>query len=161
MENDNKIPRNWFLRIQNMSFEDLIDLEAWRISQSDFKDGSIPMNSDIGVSLVSFTAFDNSYIASDFDIEEHPFYKGFSEITLDYFKKHIAEKKDIYEKVEEIVTDLDSINESIYRAILIDAIIKYGSDEFESKEDWIKLAKMSRAELKNNFDSILEYYKNK
>lgn len=160
MRNSNKIPKNWFLRIKNMSFEDLIDLEVWRISQSDFKDGSIPMNSDIGVSLVYFTAFDNSYIASDFDIEEHPFYKGFSEITLEYFKKHIAEKKDIYKKVEEIVSDLDSINESTYREILIDAIIKYGSDEFESKEDWINFAKMSRGQLKEHFDSILEYYKN-
>lgn len=156
MENNNKIPKNWFLRIQNMSFEDLIELEAWRISQPNFKDNKIPFTSDLGVSLVS-AAFDNSYIAIDFDIEKHPFYKDFSVITLEFFKKHISDKK---EKVDKIITDLDSINESTYREILIDAIIKYDSDEFESKEDWINFAKMSRGQLKEHFDSILEYYKN-
>ena len=161
MENNNKIPQHWFLKLQNIGFEDLIDLEKWRISQDGFQDSQLPFNSDIGISLVSSNYSDRSHVATDTDIETCPYYKGFSKITLEYFKKHIAEKKDIYEKVDEIITDLDSINESIYRAILIDAIIKCGSDEFESKEDWIKLAKMSRAELKNNFDSILEYYKNK
>lgn len=160
MENDRKIPQHWFLKLENIEFEDLIDLEKWRISQDGFKDSQLPFNSDIGISLVSSSYSDMSYVAIDIDIESCPYYKGFSEITFEYFKKHIAEKKDIYEKVEEIVTDLDSINESYYRAILIDAIIKYGSYEFESKEDWINFAKMSRGQLKEHFDAILEHYKN-
>ena len=160
MENNNKIPQHWFLKLENIEFEDLIDLEKWRISQDGFQDSQLPFNSDIGISLVSSSYSDMSYVATDTDIETCPYYKGFSKITLEYFKKHIAEKKDIYEKVDEIITDLDSINESTYREILIDVIIEYSSEEFESKEDFIKLAKMSRGQLKEHFDAILEYYKN-
>ena len=46
------------------------------------------------------------------------------------------------------------------RKDLINYILTYAGDEIKTKQDYIKLAKMSKKELLNNVKSIKQYYKN-
>ena len=45
------------------------------------------------------------------------------------------------------------------REELINFIIEYAGDEIETKNDALKLAKMSIKELKNNVENIKQYYR--
>lgn len=45
------------------------------------------------------------------------------------------------------------------REELINFIIQYAGDEIETKNDALKLAKMSIKELKNNVENIKQYYR--
>ncbi len=45
------------------------------------------------------------------------------------------------------------------RKKLINFIITYASDEIETIEDALKIAKMTKKELKKDIESIREYYK--
>jgi len=46
------------------------------------------------------------------------------------------------------------------RESLIDVIVEYSGDEFESKQDYLVLAKESEIELLNRVVNIIDYYKN-
>ena len=46
------------------------------------------------------------------------------------------------------------------REIKIDAILRYAGDEFESIDDYIRLAKMTDNELNDDMQNLIEYYKN-
>lgn len=47
------------------------------------------------------------------------------------------------------------------REVLINAIIDFASDEFESSDDYIKLAKKSEIQLIEELISICEYFRNR
>jgi hypothetical protein len=47
------------------------------------------------------------------------------------------------------------------REVLINAIIDFASDEFESSDDYIKLAKKSEIQLIKELISICEYFRDR
>lgn len=155
MENNSKTPQHWFLKLENVPFEHLIDIEIWRTNQPNIKDSRLPISSDIGIVLVSKSQ-DNSYVTTEYELSENKFYEDFSEISLEFFYNNIFREKgeDDKEQLEK------NTSKKSCRTMLIDLVLQYSSDEFESKTDYIDLSKKSKKELIKTIYSILKYYKN-
>ncbi len=66
-------------------------------------------------------------------------------------------KKDIKQNINKYIKDMTKQKQQ--RNKLIDFIVEFASDEIETTNDALKLARMTNQELKEDIKSIKEYYK--
>ena len=64
-------------------------------------------------------------------------------------------------RINEILKDIETVlkQKNPKRIEMIDLILTYAGDELETKNDFIKLAKMTDSELIENLSNISEFYK--